>query len=211
MKNTLIIAIVFLTGLCAQAADTNAPVNLPGITIHGGNDKYVEAEGSVCQTNGILEFIAVEPGGRDYESIFTLKCRPSSLKFALLLIGCEPDETDGTRLAISAQWTQNGKPHQQPIEKFLIDRNTTNSPPATLPWIFTGSGFATNPITGKQVFQSDEEQAFIALWQQPSILINLAASHGNPYRGEDQGFEINSATLPPKDTPIKLIFRPRTK
>jgi hypothetical protein len=197
--------------LRADSASTNGLVNLPGITVRGGDHKSIVADGVVCSTNDVLEFVAVERGGRDYESLFALDGRPSALKFALLLIGCEASETNGTPLLLDVEWQQNGKTQRQPIEKFLIDRNTTNTPPAALPWFFTGSSFATNPITGKQVFQSDEEQAFIALWEQPSILINLRDSHGNPYRGSDQGFEVNGATIPPIGTRIKLIFRPRVK
>jgi hypothetical protein len=203
--------LLLLTPLLSPAGETNSPVNLPGITVHGGANKSIEATGNVSITNGILEFVAVEKTGRDYESVFTLDCRPSALKFALLLIGCEPGPTNGTRLAMDVEWQQNGKTNRLPLEKFLINRNTTNAPAAPLPWFFTGSYFATNPITGKQVFQSDEEQAFIALWEQPSIIINIGAEIGNPYRGNDQGFEVNSATIPPKDTPIKLILRPRSK
>jgi hypothetical protein len=203
--------VCLLSALIVVAGAANETVNLPGLTIKGGTKKSVEATGTVCLTNGILEFVAVERGGREYESIFALDCKPSSLKFALILIGCDPGETNGTRLLVDVEWKKNDKTHRQPVEKFLINRSTTNPPPAALTWIFTGSHFATNPITGKQVFQADEEQGFIALWNQPSILINLSDQFGNPYQGGDQGFEVNTATVPPLETPVKLIFSPRAK
>ena len=71
----------------AALVRAGAVVQLPGLTIRGGDKMLVEATGSVSLTNGILEFIAVEPKGRDYESLLTLNCKPSALKFALLLIG----------------------------------------------------------------------------------------------------------------------------
>jgi hypothetical protein len=204
--------LLLLIAITACTGSTNETVNLPGITIKGGKQKSIEATGTVCLTNGILEFVAVERGGRDYESIFALDCKPSALKFALILIGCEPGETNGTRLLMDIEWKQNNKTHRQPVEKFLIGRSETNTVVATnLTWMFTGSHFATNPITGKQVFQADEEQAFIALWMQHAVLINLSTQHGNPYQGADQGFEVNSATIPPLDTPVKLVIRPRAK
>ncbi len=95
-----------------------------------------------------------------------------------------------------------------PVEQWLIERRTKKSP-AVLPWIFTGSYFTKNVLDGRDVFMADEEQAFIALWWQPSTLINLKKDFGNPYRGGDQGFEANTNALPPKGTPIKLIFRKR--
>ena len=176
--------------------------NLPGLIVHGGERQYVEATGKVATTEGVLEFIAVEKQGRDYESLFTLDCRPAALKFALLLIGCEPGESNGSPVTIDVEWA--GK--RIPVEQLLLDRHTKKSPPA-LPWIFTGSYFTKSVLDGREVFMADEEQAFVALWWQPSALINLRQDFGNPYHGDAQGFDANTKALPPKDTPVKLIFR----
>jgi hypothetical protein len=188
----------------AQLVRAGSVINLPGLTIHGGDKPFVEATGKPATTDGILEFVAVETGGRDYESLFTLDCRPSALKFALLLIGCEPGESNGTPLTVEVEW----RGQRLPLERLLIDRSTHQSP-APLPWVFTGSYFIKSPVTNKEVFQSDEEQAHLALWWQPSIIINLRRDFGNPYRGEDQGFEANTKLMPPKNTPISLILRKR--
>src|SRR3989442_631645 len=96
---TLLLALLFASGARAESI-----TNLPGLAIHGGTNKYVEAAGKVATTDDILEFIAVEPEGRDYESLFTLECRPSALKFALLLIGCEPSESNGSPVTIDVEW-----------------------------------------------------------------------------------------------------------
>lgn len=175
-------------------------VSLPGLTIHGGEKKFVEATGQVATTDGILEFIAVEKQGRDYESVFALDCQPSALKFALLLIGCETNDPVAIEMEL-----QNKR---VPVEQLLIDRHT-KKPPASLTWAFTGSYFTRSVLDGKEVFMADEEQAFIALWWQSSMLINLKQDFGNPYRGEQQGFEANTKALPPKGTPVKLVFRKR--
>ena len=186
--------------VAAHLACADSNVSLPGLTIYGGEKKSVAATGQVATTDGILEFIAVEKPGRDYESLFTLDCRPSALKFALLLIGCETN----TPVSIEAEWRDK----RVPVEQLLIDRRTKKSP-ASLPWVFTGSYFTKSVLDGKEVFMADEEQAFIALWWQPSVLISLKQEFGNPYRGEQQGFEANTKALPPKGTPVKLIFRRR--
>ena len=202
-----VVALTVVLATLAQAETltrTGLITNLPGLTIHGGADKFIEATGKVALTDGILEFIAVEPEGRDYESLLTLDCKPSELKFALLLIGCEAGETNGSPLALEVEW--QGK--RMPVERLLLDRRTKKSP-SKLPWRFTGSYFAKDPISGREVFQADQEAAFIALWSQPSILINLVGDFGNPYRGNDQGFEVLQSAVPPKGTPVKLIFRRR--
>jgi hypothetical protein len=196
---TLLLALLFASGARAESV-----TNLPGLAIHGGTNKYVEATGKTATTDDILEFIAVEAEGRDYESLFTLDCRPSALKFALLLLGCDPGERNGSPVSIEVEWQDK----RIPVEQLLIDRHT-KKPPGRLPWIFTGSYFNRDPISGNEVFRADEEQAFIALWWQPSVLINLTKDYGNPYRGNDQGFEANAKLLPPKGTPVKLILRRR--
>lgn len=199
-----------------ELARTGSIINLPGLTIHGGEHKFIEATGQMAITNGILEFIAVETGGRDYESLVTLDCKPSALQFALILIGCEAGtvpfrakagEKIGDRLQLELEWTAAGKATRQPVEALLRDRKT-NKVPANLPWIFTGSYFVKD-LSGQEVFLADVEKAFISLWWSSAIPVNLGGEFGNPYRSEDQGFEVNSAAVPPTGTPVKLIFRKR--
>ena len=186
--------------MAASIVHAESVTNLPGLIIHGGTNRFVEAAGKIVTADDILEFIAVESEGRDYESLLTLECRPSALKFALLLIGCETNSP----VSIEVEWQDK----RVPVEQWLIDRRTKKSP-AALPWIFTGSYFGKDPINGKEIFHADEEQAFISLWWQPSMLINLKQDFGNPYQGKEQGFEANSKLVPPTGTPVKLIFRKR--
>jgi hypothetical protein len=179
-------------------------IRLPGLVIHDTAPPYVEAAAAISITNGILEFIAVEPEGRDYESLLTVTAKPSALQFALLLIGCETGTVKQAKSNIAIEIEHNGK--RFPVEQWLIDRKT-KQPPANLRWVFNGSYFAINPLTEKPAFRADSEQAHIALWWQPSIVVNLADERGNPYKGDDQGFDVNTAAVPPTGTPVKLIFR----
>jgi len=194
-------------GLLALTSLWGEVVQLPGLRVHP-ETKLVEATGHIVLTNGILEFLAVEAGGRDYESLVTLTCRPSALKFALLLVGCPEGETNGAPLRIEIEWESGGKTNQLPVEALLLDRRTGQAP-ARLPWIFSGSYFSSDLSSSNQLFAADLEQAHVALWWQPAALINVRAAAGNPYRGDDQGFEVNSQRVPPVGTPIKLFFRRR--
>lgn len=193
----------------AQTVTAPAPdVRLPGLRILAGPPPQVEATGKIAVTNDILEFIACEPDSREYESLVALDCKPSALKFALLLIGCTDHPTNGSPLKIEVEWTDNSKPRRVPVEHLLIDR-ATGKAPAPLPFFLSGSYFTRDLFTSNELFQADSEQAHIALWWQPSILINLRGEHGNPYRGDDQGFAANPASVPPVGTPVKLIFQKR--
>jgi len=198
----------------AALTRANGVVRLPGLVIHGGTNQFIEAEGSLCLTNGVLEFVAVEPKSREYESLLALNCRPSSMQFALLLIGCtagpvpdpaQPAERAGDRLVIEVAWTEQGATRRVPVQQWLIDRRT-GQPPIDLHWVFTGSGFIKG-IDGQKVFLADGEQAFISLWVNRAILINPARDYGNPYQGNDQGFRVNRSAVPPLGTPVTLILR----
>jgi len=191
-----------------QVQRAGKTVRLPGLVIHDVASPYLEAAGKVSRTNDLLEFLAVEPEGRDYESLFTLDCKPSALQFALLLIGCETGGVKQTKSAIAIEVEYKNK--RVPVEQWLTDRKT-KKPPTGLRWIFNGSSFGKNPITDQPVFLADAEQAHIALWWQSSIVVNLAGDRGNPYKGDDQGFDANPAAVPPVGTPVKLIFRPPTR
>ncbi|MEI6084199.1 MAG: YdjY domain-containing protein [Verrucomicrobiota bacterium] len=197
--------LIFLLATVAWAGEE---VRLPGLRIVGGDKKSVELTGKVAQTNSILEFLTVEPGGRDYESLLTVDCKPSALKFGLLLIGCDEGETNGSPLTIDVEWQAAGKAHRSPVESWLIDRHT-GKPPVKLAFFLSGSGFVPDLFTTNKLFQADVEQAHIALWWQPSILINVHGESGNPYRDDAQGFEANPQVVPPIGTPIKLILRKR--
>ncbi|MCX7886061.1 MAG: YdjY domain-containing protein [Verrucomicrobiae bacterium] len=179
-------------------------VRLPGLIVHDADPPYIEIPAKVARTNEILEFIAVEPEGRDYESLLTVECKPSALQFALLLIGCETGTLANANSRVQIEVEHNNK--RVPVDQWLIDRKT-KKPPSGLRWVFNGSYFVKHPVTGEPVFLSDAEQAHIVLWWQPSIVINLADDRGNPYRGDDQGFEANPAAVPPSGTPVKLILR----
>jgi hypothetical protein len=189
-------------------------VKLPGLVIHATQQPYIEATGKVVLDEGILEFIAVEKEGRTYESLLALDCKPSALQFALLLIGCEPSPEPrtvqpggkiGDRLAIDIEWLVDGKPKRVPVEELLVDRKTTK-PPTDLAWYFTGSFFTTT-FANENKFYADIDQSLIATVWMTGVLINLGNNFGNPYQGEAEGFEVNAKRVPPKDTPIKLIFR----
>jgi hypothetical protein len=213
----------------AEAAPPKAEVNFPGIVVRA-KEKTVEAEGAICLNAGILEFLAVTAKtpqiDREYESVLALKCKPSHLKAALLLIGCQEGDVSGEvlgprlrpgdklrpkgeRLKMTVEWKQDDKLVRVPADELLLDR-ATGKPAKDLPWTFTGSAFGKD-WDGKPVFLGDTEGAFVSLWYGMSALVNLDARAGNPYHGDKEGFEINKKLIPKIGTPIKLILERASK
>lgn len=220
------LALLVAIPLCATRAETNAAASpavneiaLTGLKIVPADPPHIEAEAAVALREGILEFITVEPQGREYESLLTLKAKPSALQFALLLIGCEPGHDPaagmppswkpqfdkGSRLRIEVQWQANGATHRVPVEHWLRDRKTGQAPDR-LEWVFNGS-FFNRDLDGNPIFQADSEEAHISLWWNPAIPINVVGEFGIPYQGPDLGFEVFTDRVPPVGTPVTLILR----
>ncbi|MCX7915479.1 MAG: YdjY domain-containing protein [Verrucomicrobiae bacterium] len=210
----------------AAHAETNPPIppattnlTLTGLRIIPADPPYIEADGAVALREGILEFISVEPRGREYESLLTLIAKPSALQFALLLIGCEPGHDPaagmptsfqpqfdkGSRLRLEVQWQAGEQTHRVPVEQWLRDRKTGKAPDR-LEWVFNGS-FFNRGLDGNTIFQADAEEAHIALWWNPAIPINVIGNFGIPYQGDDLGFEVFTDRVPPTGTPVTLILR----
>jgi len=246
----MVAALVLMTLLqgCATPGRVERAV-LPGIVVeHGG--RAVRIEGEVCVEEGILEYLAVAKGGKEYESVFGLRCRPSHLQAAMLIAGYQAGEvapklrgdfapqadpaanippegaprlrspsgeyyasagTNPTRVRIDVEVKQpDGAWRRYPVEHFLTNRGT-GRPPSRLTWAFTGSFFHRDEHTGLEFFAADAEKSLIALWYDPTALLNLTEDMGNPYRGDVTGLEVDAASLPDKGTPVRLILRPVKK
>lgn len=100
----LIVTTILLVG-CGRSPDEGVedpfaeqPRKTSKAPIVGGvrvlpNKGGLEIQGLVCMEEGVLDFLAVMRGGREYESILTLECKPSALHAALLAIGAKPGPT----------------------------------------------------------------------------------------------------------------------
>ncbi|MCH8966711.1 MAG: hypothetical protein IID43_03465 [Planctomycetes bacterium] len=245
--------LTMLTGACATSGSSPAVTverpsvsSLPGITWERDGGE-LRIEGRVCLEQGVLEYLAVADGGKEYESLFSLKCRPSQLHAAMLIAGYEvgevapesrggfspqqdpaaktppdgapnvtppPDEyweaapTEPTKITVDIDVQQEDGSYQRfPVEHFLWDRKLGRSP-ARLTWAFTGSFFHRDATSGREVFVADVERSLIALWYDPTALLNTMEDVGNPYRGDAMGLETHGDNVPARGTAIRLVLRP---
>lgn len=230
-----VLVLVLTTGQAVQGADKKnkdtdepkgpAPV-VGGVTILP-DKKGLEVSGKVVMQQGILDFLAVITGGREYESVLALDVKPSMLHASLIAIGAKSGPTPsyiewktkqdteagkkdvkplepGSSLQLTLVWkTPDGKTHEVPAVSFLYNRRTKQVEPQTNPWIFTG-GYFGKSIEGKTIYVADEDGAVISVVPESSAVINLAVSAGNPYDSPDEGFMPNKDVVPPRDTPVVL-------
>lgn len=226
---------------------TRQVISLPGIEVDL-QSREIAVNGEVCIEQGVLEYVAVAAGGKEYESIFSLDCRPSHLHVAMLIAGYQAGElapgllgdyspeadpaanippegapqgtappqvyweeaagSQPTRVVIDVEVrTEEELWERYPVEHFLVDRRA-GTHPQRLTWAFTGSFFHRDTTTGFEVFIADVEKSLVALWYDPSALLNPREDMGNPYRGDASGLEVDATTLPKRGTRVRFILRP---
>lgn len=239
--SAILLLIIFTTG-CEPAdlpfagkTDSDRPTeasHIPGdnvITV--GNvrvlkeERQVEVDANVVLREGILEYLAVAEGGKEYESVLSLRCKPSQLHAALLLLGCEtggvPQQAKGdyigpsmkrrhenprSRLDVFVEWQVAGRTVRVRAEKLLTVRTAGGASPGDTYWVFTGSLFDKDD-SGRELYLADLERSVIAVWYDPSALINLPIPSADPYRGNTYGFRVNTKILP-ESSKVKLILQP---
>ena len=163
--------------------------------------RRLTVESNVNQVKGILEYVAVGPAGKTHESVLTYTGLASHVHLGLLLIGLEPRKKKGPKVDLTVEWVdpKTRKTKQAPMAHWLFDR-TTQQAAKKQPWRFTGSSFWRGQYGG------DSSHTLISTIPDGNAVIEADAEAGNPYRGENLGFEVNQITIPPKGTPVKLFI-----
>jgi hypothetical protein len=188
--------------------------------------KTVSGDGRICIAEGILEYLLVGTGGKDYESVVMMNVRPSDLHAAFLMIGAVSgglaEEFKGDRknevpgsgknqeaslFVIRVEWVQEGKPVLVRGEQLMFNREGKTEGSEAI-WAFTGSGFFKDE-KGVEHYAADMEgeKSIAATWYDGTALLNLAVKSNNPYRGDSFGFEVNTRKVPKKDTMVKITFQ----
>lgn len=160
--------------------------------------------GKINMRRGILEYLAVAPGGKRHESLLLVDVRPLHFQIALILLGLEPkggltvqgDEKvpQGSPVNLYVSWTRAGKTVKVRAEEMVwnIDRKQAM---AANPWVFSGS------IVNGQGFLADEELSLIATFRDPGAIVNNVLPSGS----DDTVHKVNERIVPPLGTPITLI------
>jgi hypothetical protein len=188
--------------------------------------KTITVEGRFCLEKGILDYLAVVSGGREYESLVALDVKPSRLHAGLLAIGAEPGPTEemleemkkdppkdrklpdraGTSLRVTIEWTNaDGKAESMSASRLLTNRATKEDAEAA-PWVFTGSFFSKHPETGEQFYAADADEVLFAVFSTDAAVANFTKDRGNPYDGMDTGYEANTKLVPKKGAPCKVVI-----
>lgn len=167
----------------------------------------ISIPGAINMRDGAIEYLAVTPYGKTYESVLTLKAKPLHIQLALLLLGAEyggglafQGDTAlpaGDSVDMYVSWVNEKKETKRvPACDFLYDREAKRAMPLAK-WVFTGSMLADSAR-----FAADIEGSIIAVYSDPVAVIN------NPHRGRfDQTmYHPNTDVLPPLGTEITMTI-----
>lgn len=211
----------------AESAAAGTPVQRPGAppivrlddhrlkigdTLVDRTARRIEIPARVNMVQGILEYFACQTGGKLHESVVEQLDRPSHLHLALLLLGLEPTESVpddklgnriirmGSKLRIYVEWNdvKTGAAKRLPAEGWLYSRKR-KGPPKAADWVFQGSAFWNGD------YSADSAKSVIGLIPDPTTVVGVIGNEGNPYQGME-GFEVNTAAIPPNGTPLKLVI-----
>lgn len=182
----------------------------------------VEVEGEISRDlgrydvlKGAIEYLACAPGGKSYESLLVLKCKPSEIYQALLSLGLQPGapasvdlsgkptRPRGPGVTLLVEWKGKEDGEVRVRAEELIYNSKTKKPMDQVEWIFTGSRRLEDPETGHQALQADMTQNIISTHQaDPSVILQnplIEASDENLYKA-------NEELLPNPGTQVKLII-----
>jgi hypothetical protein len=188
------------------------------VSVYPRTQRVVVAGEVQLRRSQAVELIACARGGKTHESIFLLKCRPSDLNAALIVIGCkyesgprffqDPTKPVGTRVIAEVEWMVEGVPVRHRVEDLAWDARV-GRPMPRIAWVYVGSKFAADPVTGEEVFVADRERNLITTLHDPfSLLDNPLTSGGDVTPGR---YVSNPQVVPPQGTPITVTIRRATE
>jgi hypothetical protein len=153
--------------------------------------RRIEIPGTIVLQSGFLEFIAVTPAGKTYESMLSVDTTAVQLRLAMTMLGLEK-EGDVVDISLS----HGGK--EAPLHEWLVDRKT-GKPPAPLRFHVVPFADAEKNIALRS------EQMISLVAHEPHPPLRVIGDLGNPYAGADQGIGL-SKKVPAVGTAVTLIL-----
>lgn len=170
----------------------------------------VAVEGRVCLREGVLEMFACPAGTKEHESVVAVEAPAFLLHTALLAAGAEPGKParfepeflppEGPRIGVDVEWLDEaGQAKRVRAQHWILDVDTGGE--MTLPFVFAGSGFWTDPDTGRQRYLA-ESGDLICVSNFGTAMLDVPAA--STQANADLLFEPFTERIPPLDTPVRL-------
>jgi uncharacterized repeat protein (TIGR01451 family) len=201
----------------------DAPENLKRL-----NDKYpvwidrkqksVILVGAVCQRQVPLELFACLRASKEHESVLSIPTKAAFVHAALLAVGAEAGApvqfrpkyvpAGGSEIEITCVWKDaRGKRETARAQDWV--RNAKTGKAMEHPWVFGGSRFVKNPVTGDTYYQADADGDLICVSNFPGAMLDLPIESSSA--DADRLFEAFTEHIPPRGTPVTLILTPKPR
>jgi hypothetical protein len=183
-------------------------------------------DGRVALASGAVELLACVHGSKDYESVLALDCQPYDLHLGLLAIGLEPgrpvsgelefyhigkrqeqgEPLRGPTVLVWVQWKDKKGTVRHRAEELVLNVKTKKTMEQA-GWVFVGSRFVRDEVSGKEVYAAALTGAVITTYHDPTTVLDNPASTGE----DDTLFVANQVLVPPVGTPVEVIVEPEEK
>lgn len=179
--------------------------------------KVVYVDGYVSLREGYLEMFACLEGTKEHESVVAVRSSAATVHAALLSIGAKPGHPvqyrpkfkppAGDVINVDLLWLdQKGKVQKGRAQDWIRDARTKK--PMKQNWVFAGSGFYTDPDTGKRYYMA-EAGDFICVSNFATATLDVPIESTASTDG--LLFEANPDRTPELGTPVRLVLSVKKK
>ncbi len=177
--------------------------------------KRVVVDGTVCLREGQLEMLSCPRGTKEHEAIIAADTKAYAVHAGLLAVGAlagspvqyQPDyvPAKGSEIDIQLIWTdRNGNVHRDKAQDWV--RNVKTGKALEHPWVFGGSGFWTDEVTGERVYLA-ESGDFICVSNFPTAMLDLPVESSQS--NDALLFEAFTEHVPPVGTRVRMVLTPK--
>ncbi len=170
-------------------------------------------DGEVCLRQGQLEMFACPKNTKEHESIVAADTEAYLVHAALLALGAKAGQPvqfrpefrppTGTQVDVVVSWREKDQPRLARAQEWIRDLKTQK--PMDQKFVFAGSGFWTDPQTGKRYYQA-EGGDFICVANFTSALLDVAGQ--SDATNDALLFEAFTDRIPKEGTPVRLALIP---
>jgi len=177
--------------------------------------KLVVLDGKICLRDGTLELFACPKGTKEHESIVQVNCPPKFVHAALLAIGAKPGSpvkvdpkyvpANGPEIEVLVLWKdKDGKPQKVRAQEWIRDLKTGKV--LDTPWVFGGSRFWVDPMTGQQQYLADSGD-LICVSNFPTATMDLPIN--SSVEDAQRLFGAHTERIPALNTAVRLVLIPK--
>jgi acylphosphatase len=208
---TMLISLVVALPIVSDGKEIKVLADQKRIEVSGEASREL---GRYEQLKGAIEYLACAEGGKTYESILILHCKPTEFYEALMKIGLKPgspayeDESgkhvmpEGDKVRIFVEWEDpEGKLARFRAEDLIYNKKT-EKPMEHVSWLFVGSQFMEDPVTEEQVLQAELTGSIVSTHHGDQTVI---LQNPLPEATDESIYSVNSKLAPKPGMQVKLI------